>query len=166
MSIVSEPPAKRSNVALIVSLCLNFILLGVIAMGAWRAHEMMMMGPPLPPGGTGMAPQMLMHLVPGEADKVRAVLEAHRDRLMALHRDAMEARRGARSVFLAPDFTRQSFAAALDRVHKADEALEVEHLKVMAETAATLTPEERKTVDAFTHDRGEQRRRHRGPGGF
>lgn len=164
MSIETLPPPKRSNVALIVSLCLNFILLGVIAMGAWRAHMMGMM-PPMPPGGQGvLAPQMLMRLVPNEADKIRAVLQSHRDRIMELHRASMEARRDARQDFLAPDFDRQSFEDALTRVQKADEALEEEHLKVLAETASVLTPEERRTVDGWAHEHGEQM--HRRHGGF
>lgn len=152
---------KRSNVALIVSLCLNLILIGVIAMGLWRIG----MRPP-PPGGPGMlSPQLLMRLAPNEADKIGAVLEAHRDRLVGLHHDAVEARRQARRIFLAPDFSQQAFVASLDRVNQADSALEAERLKVVSESIATLTPEERRTIAQWSHERTEERRHHMESGG-
>jgi len=163
MSTDAPAPPKRSNVALVVSLCLNLILIGVIAMGLWRAHVMMMP----PPEGPGMlAPQMLMRLAPAEADKIRGILQAHRDRLMQLHQAAMDARRAAHSAFLSPDYNQKAFDDALERVHQADAALEAERLKVVSESIATLTPEERRTLVAWTHDRGHGWRHRMGHGGF
>jgi Spy/CpxP family protein refolding chaperone len=164
MSSDAAPAAKRSNVALVVSLCLNLILIGVIAMGLWRAHLMMM-----PPGAErpGMlAPQILMRLAPAEADKIRAIMEAHRDRLIQLHQTAMEARRAAHNVFQSSDYNRQAFDNALERVHQADAALETERLKMLSEIIATLTPEERRTVAQWSQERAMARHHHMGPGGF
>ena len=158
----NESPQGKSNVALIVSLCINLILAGVIAMGCYRAfHHGPMFG-----GGHGfgqgmghghLAPYALMHLVPAEADKIKNVIAAHNDRVLQLRNEAREARGEVLRVFAAPDFNRQTFDRSLERVRGADAALEAEELKVVSESVAALTPDERR-------DAAERAREHRGFG--
>jgi len=138
------PAAKPSNVALIASLCLNLILIGVIAMGAWRAYQ----APPPPPmEPDGFFPMhALMRLAPDKADAIHKILDAHRDRLRALHEAAMKARADAHAEIADPNFNQAKFDAALVRVQVADQAFESELLKMISECVAQLSPEERKAV--------------------
>jgi uncharacterized membrane protein len=151
-------PQGKSNVALIVSLCINLVLAGVIAMGGLRAlHHGWMFGGGHGFGQRGSASHALMHLVPAETDKIKNVVAAHNDRVVQLRNEARGARWEALRVFAAPDFSRQAFDRSLERVRGADAALEAEELKVVSESVATLTPDERR-------DAAEQAREHRGFG--
>jgi len=62
-----------------------------------------------------------------------------------------------RSVFAAPDFSRKAFDQSLERMRSADAALETEEMKVVSESVATLTPDER-------HAAAEWAKAHRGFG--
>jgi uncharacterized membrane protein len=155
-------PQGKSNVALIVSLCLNLILAGVIAMGGYRAfhHGQMFGGGPDFGRGHGqgsMSSRALMHLLPAETDKIRAIADAHNDRVLQLRSEARQARRDVLGAFAALDFNQQAFDRSLERVRGADAALEAEELKVVSESVATLTPDERR-------DAAERAREHRGFG--
>lgn len=151
-------PQRNSNLALIVSLCINLILVGLIAMGGFRAfHHGWMFGGGHGFGRGGSASHALMHLVPAETDKIKNVIAAHNDRVLQLRSKAMEARRATLGVFAAPDFNRQAFDRSLERVRSADAALEAEELKVVSESVATLTPDERR-------DAAERARAHWGFG--
>ena len=159
-------PHGKSNVALIVSLCLNLILAGVIAMGGYRAfhHNPMFGGGPGFERGYGrghgqgaMGSRALMHLLPAESDKIKAIAEAHSDRVFQLRDAARAARLDVLHAFAAPDFNQPAFDGALERVRGADAALEAEELKVVSESVATLTPDERRAA-------AERARDHRGFG--
>jgi Spy/CpxP family protein refolding chaperone len=153
-------PQGKSNVALIVSLCLNLLLAGVIVVGGLRAfHYGPMFG-----GGHGFghghgspSSHALLHLLPADTDKIEAIAAAHKDRIDQLRNEAREARLDVLRVFAAPDFSRQAFDRSLERVRGADAALETEELKVMSESTATLTPDERRAA-------AEQARMHHGFG--
>ncbi|HEY0283406.1 MAG TPA: periplasmic heavy metal sensor [Rhizomicrobium sp.] len=159
-------PQGKSNVALIISLCINLVLAGVIAMGGYRAfHHGPMFGntPGFEKGyggGHGQRPmgsRALMHLLPAETGKVKAVADAHRDRVFQLRSEARQARRDVLRTFASPDFSQQAFDRALERVRNADAALEAEELKVVSESVAALTPDERRAAV-------ERAREHRGFG--
>ena len=135
-------PQRKSNLALIVSLCINLILVGLIAMGAFRVfHHGLLFG-----GGhgrDGSVPHALAHLIPAETDKIKNVIAAHQDSINLLRGEAKAARQDVRSAFAAPDFNRKAFDQALERMRVADTALETEEMKVVSESVATLTPDER-----------------------
>lgn len=151
-------PQRSSNVALIVSLCVNLILAGVIAMGGFRAfHHGGMFGGGHDHGRGGSGAHAFMHLVPAETDKIKNVIAAHRDRIRQLRDEAMAARQDVRSAFAAPDFNQKTFDQALERMRSADVALETEEMKVVSESAAALTPDERRAA-------AERARDHRGFG--
>ena len=151
----SRAAQGRSHAALIISLCVNLLLVGLIAMALWRAylpHPMAGMGPGPGQGrelGLGQGPlnpHTLIRFAPDEAGKIRKIMEDHGERIQILRIEAIDARHRAMLTFADPQFTPQSFAKALDDVKSADAALEAEALKVVSESAATLTPAERQVI--------------------
>lgn len=153
-------PQGKSNVALIISLCLNLILAGVIVMGGFRAFHhspLFGVGHEHRHGQRPPSTHALLHLLPAETDKIGKIIAAHKNRIDQLRNEAREARRDVLRVFEAPDFSRQAFDRSLERVRGADAALEAEELKVMSEGAATLTPDERRAA-------AERARAHKGFG--
>ncbi len=160
-------PERKSNVALIVSLCLNLLLIGVIAMGTFRMFHPGMgfgMGQGFGRGQGPHAPMVLMRLVPAESDKIKAILAYHRDRQMSLGRDAMDARHQVMRAFMDPEFDQQTFDRALEHMRAADAAFEAEQTKVVSESVATLTPEERQAAADSIRSHMPFGRHHRGQG--
>src|SRR5271169_5620578 len=100
MNIDGAPaaPKRGSNIALIISLCLNLIFIGVIAVGVFRAA---MMHPPQTMAGQGLfAPRILMAMVPSASDKIQNILDAHGSKMDELRFEAQSARRDARRTFM------------------------------------------------------------------
>src|ERR1700741_3079796 len=60
----ASPERRKTSILLIVSLCLNLALVGLGA-------TMFLRGPP-PREAKGLSPQVLMHIVPAERDKIAA----------------------------------------------------------------------------------------------
>ncbi|MDE2181639.1 MAG: periplasmic heavy metal sensor [Alphaproteobacteria bacterium] len=147
---------RAANVALIVSVCLNLILVGLIVTAVVRVMAFHpMFGPGIgPPDGHGvpiqrvLAPHAMIMAAPGERDRIHAVIQAHREQITKLRSDALNARREVMRQFTQPNFDKAAFDAALARMHAADIALEAEVLKIVSDSAATLTPDERRSVAA------------------
>jgi uncharacterized membrane protein len=147
----SKSPPRRRNIALIVSLCLNIVLLPVLAAVVIRAmHRDTAIG-----AGGVLAPRSVMAAIPAEQATIQKVIDAHGAKLRALRLQSLRMRKEAFAVFAAPDYTPEKFAAALNRVHDADSALEAESITMMAQSLAVLTPEERRAMA----DRVKQRNR-------
>lgn len=152
----SAAPRKESNVALIVSVCLNFLLVGLIVTAVVRLSVV------YPIFGRGMggfegahirgqmhqmlSPHMLMHAAPDKAEAIHGVIDAHGARIDALRQAALDARQDVMRVFTAPRFDKAAFERAVARLQSADAALEGEVLKIVEESAETLTPEERRAA--------------------
>ena len=169
MSALPPPARPRWNVALIVSICVNLLLAGVIATAVVRfgwPSPLFPMGGPM--GGGPMqgqlerqqvhqiqSPRLLMHIAPDKQDALRAVMKAHKDRLDPLKADALNARREVVRIYTAPSYDKPALEQAFARMQAADAAFEIELLKIAAETGAVLPPEERQKVIAFQpHDHG------------
>ena len=188
---MSSESAPRGgwNVALIISLCLNCLLAGVIVMAVLRFTMIRPLfapeAPAVPPGagmGRGLwqmqplSPHTMIGVAPGKTGQIRAILDAHREQVHALRQSSFEARRETWRLFSAPDFDQAAFDKSLAKLQSADAALETEILKVVSESAATLSPEERRAMaDApaewgrgrghgHGHGRGHGWRRGGGPG--
>ena len=157
MSDPAVTPKRQPSVLLIVSLCLNIALIGLIAITYMRTglhhnelHE----------GRRALSAQMLMRRLPAEEGKIHSILDAHRRELRELKRAAMKARVDSFDLLQAKDFNAGDFAKSLEAVQAADAALEAETMKITAESIAVLTPEERAAITAETKrpDRAELRR--------
>jgi len=157
---MSEPAAPHSNIALIVSLCVNLLLAGVIATAVFRfvAHQQDWF---LPQGAPPqqqqsnqqperaqvrqlLSPKFLSHLAPEKADQIQGVVDRHHAKLDQLKSDANAARREVLTLFAAPALDQAALDKALARTQAADAAVETEIMKVAAEVATKLSPEERK----------------------
>lgn len=165
----TAPASGKSHVALIISLCVNLLLVGVILMAFVRMH---FFAPPFGPGmmdghgrGHGMmlwqtqqalTPQAFLHAAPAKSDKIRSIMGAHHPRVRDLSMSSIDARKEALRVFAAPNFDKSAFDQSLAHVLSADAALEKEILSVVSESAGTLSPEERRAVAAERehHDGG------------
>lgn len=156
---MSEPAAPRSNIALIVSLCVNLLLAGVIAMAVFRfiAHQQDRYLPQeMPPQQQSkqpaeraqvrqlLSPKFLSHLAPQKADQIQDIVDSHREKLDHLKVEANAARREVLTIFAAPTLDQPALEKALARTQAADAKIETEIMKVAAEVAAKLSPEERK----------------------
>ena len=130
--------------------------------GVFRAA---MMHPPQTMAGQGLfAPRIVMEMVPSATDKIQIILDAHGNKMDELRFEAQSARRDARRTFMGHNFSQASFDQSLDRVKSADGALEAEVLKIMSETVAKLTPEERRAFVEKIKEHNHSWWRHLGMG--
>lgn len=144
-----EPPPRRPSILLIVSLCLNIILVPVLAAVVVRAaHRDAVVG-----AGGVLAPRSVMAVVPAERDRIQAIIDQHAPKVIALRGASAEARRRAFMTLAAPDFSQDSFARSLSDVANADAALERENIAMMAQSLAVLTPQERQAMVTRTKAR-------------
>ncbi len=173
---MSDPisPAPRSNTALIISLCVNLLLAGVIAIPLVRfamhgqafGHRM-----PDPLGQSpervqvhmALSPRTMLHVAPEKSDEIRALIQTHRPHIEALRAQSMTARRHVLDVFGAQNFDKVAFEKAVAQMQVADAAFETEILKLSTEAALVLSPEERQRAAAW-HRRGFDFGRHGGSG--
>jgi uncharacterized membrane protein len=157
----APPPPSLWRWPLIVSICLNFLLIGLFCMTFVRfaafgpgpdAHRG---GLPLLGVGHGiLGPDMMKHYTPDKAAALERVLDAHRAKLVALRAATFAARHDAAKVFLS-NTDRPALDRALDRIRAADAAFEAETMTTVSECAVVLTPEERRAVaESWKHDHG------------
>jgi uncharacterized membrane protein len=150
MSDVSAPRRGASTI-LIVSLCFNFFLAGIVVLGTLRAIQRAHAAVPV---RQLLMPQAVKLLLPGdEQAKLDGIIAAHKEALDRYRDTAVETRAIAFREYQSKDFDAARFASDLEAIRVADGALEDEALKSMSETAAKLTPQERQTVtDHLKHE--------------
>ncbi len=151
MSQTEAPAPSKSrgrNVLLIASLCLNVALIVMIVAGI--ANAIRTAGHP-----KGMlAPQALLAgALDSERPQIQAIIDAHAERIKALEKASVQARKAALEEFARPQFDSAAFKKALDAVDAADEAVRQEQMAVMNEAAAKLSASERKTITDKAHRR-------------
>ena len=157
---MSEPaaaPRHQPSILLIVSLCLNLAMIGLIGIAYMRTgmrhfepHE----------DKVTLSAQSLMRLAPNEQPKIQAIIDAHRKQIHQLRQKSIQARAEAFRLLDAHEFNADAFAKSLVAVQNADTALETATMAVTAESVAALTPAERKIVAGQVRkpDRAELRR--------
>jgi uncharacterized membrane protein len=149
MSDATPSAPRRPSVLLIVSLCLNVVLIPVIAVVIFRAaHHMNQIG-----SGGVLAPRTVMAEAPAERDRIEAIVARHEPEIRMLRAAAADARREAFRTLGAPDYSQDKFDKALAAVAAADGALERENVAMMSESLATLTPKERADLVARARNR-------------
>jgi len=150
MSETNLMPKRRPSILLIVSICLNIILIPVIAAVVVRAVHRD--GGVVGAGGV-LAPRSVMAAVPAERDRIQAIIDGHTAKITALRKASAQARRQAFLTLAASDFSQSSFAKSLTAVAAADAALERENIAMMAQSLAVLTPQEREAMVTRTKAR-------------
>lgn len=143
MSAPTQPARIRPSILLIVSLCLNVALIGLVAIALTRFG---MHGFEPHDAKGGLSAQALMRMVPTERAKIEVLVAARRGRLRELRAAATQARADSFSVLTSSGFDPAAFARSLAAVQSADAALETETLTLTAESIAVLTPAERARV--------------------
>src|SRR6185312_10499879 len=139
---MSEAQPRR-NIWLILSLCLNVVLIGMIIAGIVRGiarqREAQI-------GRAFSVESIMAHLPPADAAKVKAVADRHRAKMDALYDASTFTRVEARRLFAAPTFDAAAYAKAQESVRSADDAFQVERMKQVSEIAAVLTADERHSI--------------------
>lgn len=145
MSETSVTPKRQPSVLLIVSLCLNLALIGLIAITLMRGgmHRFEHREEKL-----SLSAQSLMRMAPAEQTKIQAIIDTHRKQIRELRRQAIEARAESFRLLEAKDFSADEFAKSLASVDAADAALEAETMAMTAQAVAVLTPQERADIAA------------------
>ncbi|HTP76369.1 MAG TPA: periplasmic heavy metal sensor [Rhizomicrobium sp.] len=147
---MSEAPApRRRSALLIISLCLNVVLVPLVAVIIYRAAYLVA---EIGSGGV-LAPRSVMAAVPAERERIQHVLDIYTPKIRDLRAAAVLARRNAFQVLGSSDYTAEKFARALDAVTAADAALERENIQMMSESLATLTPDERQKMTELARAR-------------
>jgi uncharacterized membrane protein len=175
--------SKGLRIALIVSLALNCVFLGVGLtvlgyhfFGVPKRDFMFVAGPGHgvmgPGGGMGPMPGMIMGaLDPETRKKVSEILNANRAEMRATFEGVIEARRNTHKVLTTEPYSADALEAAFAKSREADmKALEEGH-KVAVKVISALTPEERAKVAKAISEGGpkffHKRLHHRwGKGGF
>lgn len=167
---VAAPGRKGRSVLLIVSLCLNVLLIGILCMGIlrlffWPGPETGR-GRPHGPGlyfGIGQGvfnPDLMRRVSPAKSDALRAVIDQHRPRLQQLRRASVAARGAALDAFTADKFDQVAFDKALSGIAAADSAFEAGTMQVISASVAKLSAQERQEIAR----RWQKEHRHGGDG--
>lgn len=155
-SATTAAPRPRRTL-LIISLCVNFLLVGLIVGGLFVAWQRAAAG-----GGGGnqpFNPRVLAQMLPPDGRaKVQGIIRANALTFLPLQREARLARLQVYRAFRAEPFEPAAFDAAMDRMRAADTAVLDAGQKLMLEIATKLTPEERRIVGDEIRARRWQRR--------
>jgi uncharacterized membrane protein len=147
----------KLRLALMVSLALNVLIIGSVA-GAmlvsrhhgWRGHDFRSAGL------TGFAGT----LPPDRRDVIRRKLESDQATLAPLRNEERVARDAVRTVLMTEPFEVEKFKAALERAVDADVKEKRARMALFAETAASMTPEERRQLHNWLEERRKRFRHH------
>lgn len=152
---------RRSSVWLIVSLCLNFFLIGLIVAGLVVARARMIAGAVR--GEGDLPPEVIVQLLPPSgAAKMCAVVDANVLAFAKLGRDLLEARREVFRAFRADPFDAAAFKVALDHATAAQIAVVQLRQNVALQVTERLDENERRDLSRklirrfFNGGRGER----------
>jgi uncharacterized membrane protein len=150
---------RRLRIALMASLAVNVLIVGSVA-GA------LLFGPHhgwKGPGHPGFALSSFTQTLPAErSEALRTYIESEEATLAALRKAKFDARAAARALLAVEPFDETEFKAALERAVEADLAEKKARSALLADTAARLTPDERRQLHKWFEERRERFRRARG----
>ncbi len=146
-----EVPPRSSRwlfPALIASLALNLLFVGWVASGAWHKHHYRSAGGP-DFGLMGFTRQ----LSDDRRKVVREQIKAARDSVRPLRQAIRTSWDEANALLTAEPFDKEKFKAAMGRVADAENQFRAAVTNTLADTAATLTADERKLLQAWREKR-------------
>lgn len=141
---------------LMASLAFNILIIGAVAAALllpfFHGHKRPRPGPS---GLAGFA-----EMLPADrAAFVRGKVDAQKEAFEAIFKEERESRLAARAALQEDPFDAAKFKAALDRIGEAYDKETRARMALLADTAAQLTPEERKQLHAY-FERHRARKRH------
>ena len=148
----------RRRWILIASLAVNFLLVGLVLAGMWRVRHH-----GLPGAGGDLSLVGFVHQLPaGRQTGIREQLMTERKNLRPLRQEAREAWTAANAVLTAEPFDKDKLKAAMAKSREATARFEEALSSILSETAAKLTPEERKSLQTWReHHKPRLFERHR-----
>jgi len=159
MSDAPQVP-RRSRVWLIISLCVNVFLIGLIAAGLVVARNRMIAGAVR---GESLPPEVLLQLLPPSgAVKMCAILSANTNAFAKLGGELVDSRRAIFKAFRAEPFDSGALKSAFDRATSAQIALVQLRQQLALELSEKLSADERQELSRklirrfFTGGRGER----------
>ena len=145
MENIAAEAKPRRRALLIVSLCLNLFLMGVIAAGLFAAWQREALG--AGPGNSPFHPRNIAAMLPPDGKaKVEKITRENRLKFVPLLRDVRRTRLDAFRQLQQEPFDKTKFDAAMSDVRSADAKLAEEGQRIVLEIIASLTPEERRIV--------------------
>lgn len=150
MTLETQPPQQKRirllYAALIASLALNLLFIGGFVAAAWHhGHRW----PKPEPGLLGFVRQ----LPPDRRDVVGKQISAARDSMKEVRANVRMAWREANALLTAEPFDKEKFKAALTHLADVEAGYKAALNDALAETAAILTPEERKLFQSWREKR-------------
>ncbi len=136
---------RNLRLALMASLALNILIVGGVAAAFVLPHLHGWKGHPKPGSLAGFAET----LPPDRAEIVRQKVRGEKANLEVLTKEERESREAARVVLTEDPFDVAKFKVALDRVAQALDKQTRARMTLVADTAAELSPEERKQLHAY-----------------
>jgi uncharacterized membrane protein len=155
----TSPPLQKRWIkgALIASLALNLLIIGIVAGGIWRFRHH---------GAFGLAERGLMgfinHLPTDRAQLLRGEVTSKREGLRPLRREANEAWQASNDVLTAEPFDKEKFKAAQAKARESSAKLEAAVADTMADLAEKLNPDERKHLRNWRERQRERMFGHHG----
>ena len=141
--------------ALIASLMLNLLMLGVFAGTVWATRSEQETGK----GRLGLL-EFIETLPADRRDAIRSFIDAERPRLRPLRQEVHQARTHAASVLDADPLDKDKLAAAMQRLSELEHAFHSAINGIFIEAAARMTAEERRTYQAWWLERWARRKAH------
>jgi len=131
--------------ALMASLALNVLIVGGVAAALLLPHLHGGKRHPRPTGLAGFAET----LPADRGEFVRQKVQAEKANFEAIFKEERESRQAARTILVEEPFDVAKFKAALDRVAQAYDKETRTRMALVADTAAQLTPDERKQLHTY-----------------
>lgn len=153
---VNAGSGRNLRPALMASLALNILIIGGVAAALLLPHLHGWKGRPKLTGLAGFAET----LPPDRAEMVRQKVQGEKANFEAIRKEERESREAARVILVEDPFDAAKFKAALDRVAQAYDKETRTRMALVADTAAQLTPDERKQLHAY-FEKHRARRHHR-----
>jgi uncharacterized membrane protein len=141
--------------ALIASLMLNLLMLGVFAGTVWATRTEQDTGK----GRLGLL-EFIETLPADRRDAIRGFIDTERPRLRPLRQEVHQARAHAASVLDANPLDKDKLAAAMQRLSEQEHAFHSAINGIFIEAAARMTAEERRTYQAWWLERWARRKAH------
>lgn len=140
-----EGRSRWFNILLIASLALNLLFIGGLAKAAWHHRHGWHDGQ----GFMGFA----RDLPPDRRKMLRDDFKAARDALEPLRQKTRDLWSEANKILVEEPFDKAKYKAAMDSVTEAEGQLKSAIRAAISETAAKLTPEERRALQAWREER-------------